>query len=85
MEFIDKVSLTSPEHLAMIFTSLESVGMLERDGQEVKKRGVLGRLTVPRQPASVYQSPSAFFPGLSVCRNRNPIVGSVTNVVNIFS
>jgi putative peptide zinc metalloprotease protein len=37
--------LTSPEHLAMIFTSLESAGMLETDGQEEGKRGLLARLS----------------------------------------
>jgi len=45
MEFIDKVSLTSPEHLAMIFTALEGAGMLERHEAEVKRRGVLGRIS----------------------------------------
>ncbi len=44
MEFIDKVSLTSPEHLAIIFASLESAGMLDSYGREVKKRGARGRL-----------------------------------------
>ncbi|MCG8377244.1 MAG: hypothetical protein MI702_12265, partial [Chlorobiales bacterium] len=45
MDFIDKISLTRPEHLAMIFTALESAGMLERHDREAKKLGILGRLS----------------------------------------
>ncbi len=45
MEYIDKISLTSPEHLAMIFTSLENAGMLASHDQEVKHRGFLGKLS----------------------------------------
>ncbi|MBD3398007.1 hypothetical protein GF413_02935, partial [Candidatus Micrarchaeota archaeon] len=45
MEYIDKVSLTSPERLAMIFISLEDAGMLEKSGPETKKKSFLGRLS----------------------------------------
>jgi hypothetical protein len=44
MEYIDKISLTSPEHLAMIFTSLEEAGMLESDGGLEKKQTGLARV-----------------------------------------
>lgn len=45
MEFIDKISLTSPELLAMVFSSLEEAGMLESQERDVKRRSVLGKLT----------------------------------------
>ncbi len=45
MEFIDKISLSSPEHLAMIFISLEHAGMLQGQEVKVKKRSILGKLT----------------------------------------
>lgn len=45
MDYIDKIALTSPEHLAIIFTSLERAGMLERDAQEMKAPGILKRLS----------------------------------------
>ena len=44
MEYVDKISLTSPERLSTIFISLESAGMIETDRPEVKKKSVRGRL-----------------------------------------